>query len=514
LLYCNLGKASTPPGVLPRTAMGLDVAGLGQWKRANLNPPADLNRVGAVMGYPYRALISLLVFWALPALASALPRQALVIGNANYQGEATLRNTLNDAEDVGAQLKSLGFEVGLLRDAESRAMRRGINDFLDRVSRQPGIALIYYSGHAVQDSSRANYLLPVDAQIKRESDIRSDGVAVNAILEQFGVRPDGAVSLLLLDACRNNPFATGTRGANRGLARVEPPPGGTLVLYAASPGQTADDNQAERNGLFTKHLLTQLPRPGLDIEDAFEQVALQVKQASGNRQLPYKEGNLLGKHYLSEPTPTAAQATPLPAPAAAQPADLELKFWESTERCGSEACLRSYLDTYPQGSFAPLARARLAPLASAAPRPEAKPLTAPLPVTPSGPEQAIQGLIERYLQMHNNGDAGLNDQIYAEQVDYFTKADASLSFIQQDKRAYFKRWPRVSMTLLAPVQIGASATPNQWPVQAQFRFDVYNAQRREGIRGISQNDFVVRARNGEMRITSQREKVTQREKYP
>lgn len=464
------------------------------------------------MGHCYKALIWLMVLGLLPGSAlAAQNRQALVIGNATYQGEATLRNTLHDAQDISAQLQSLGFEVALLQDAEARALRRGINDFLDRVGRQPGIALIYYSGHAVQDSTRANYLLPVDAQIKRESDIRSDGVAVNAIIDQFAGRPDGAVSLLLLDACRNNPFATGTRGATRGLARVESPPGGTLVLYAASPGQTADDNPAERNGLFTKHLLDQLPRPGLDIEDAFEQVALQVKQVSGNRQLPYKEGNLLGKHYLAEATPATPHAAPLPAPATAQPADLELKFWGSAESCGTEACLKSYLDTYPQGSFAPLARARLASLAPAA-IPETPAPPAPAPAI-GGPEQAIQGLIERYLRMQNDGDLGLIDQVYAEQVDYFAKTGASLSFIQQDKRAYFKRWPKISMALSAPPRIEASAIPDQWTVQAQFRFDVSNAQR-QGIRGISQNDFVVRARHGEVRIVSQREKVTQREKYP
>ena len=227
-------------------------------------------------------------------------RYALVIGNATYSKESPLKNTINDARDISAMLgDKLGFDVTNIENSDHREMRRTINTFLDEIRAMQGIAVIYYSGHAVQDSYRVNYLLPVDAQINQESHIRSDGISINSILDQFDKRPDGSVSILILDACRNNPFSIGRRGGTRGLARVGNPPGGTLVLYAASPGQTADDNISERNGLFTKYILEKLPRPGLDIEDAFEQVALAVKASSGNRQIPYKEGNLLGKHFLS-----------------------------------------------------------------------------------------------------------------------------------------------------------------------------------------------------------------------
>ncbi len=304
------------------------------------------------------SLLPILCFMLISFQTNAAPqRLALIIGNAQYEGEPSLENTLNDARDMTTMLRHLGFQIQELENLDARHMRREINDFLDQTKGSQDIAILYFSGHAVQDSNRSNYLLPVDAQIKREAHIRADGISVDRILDQFSQRPDGAISLLVLDACRNHPFATHTRGSSRGLARLGTPPGGTLVLYAASPGQTADDNPNEHNGLFTKHLLQQLPKAGQDIEDAFEQVALSVKQASGNQQIPYKEGNLLGKHYLAA-GPEPAEAKPQPT----QPNTflVEQTFWQDSKSCGTQACLQSYLSSYPQGQFAGLARAMIA----------------------------------------------------------------------------------------------------------------------------------------------------------
>ncbi len=185
-------------------------------------------------------------------VSAAQERLALVIGNAAYKNEAPLTNTLNDARDVAAKLRILGFDVELKKNPNQRALRRTINRFLGKVGRQNGIALVYFSGHGVQDADRTNYLLPVDARIEIQYDIAADGVAVNHVLNSMGRRPSGAVSLVVLDACRNNPFSKGLESVSRGLARVGATPGGSLVLYAASPGQTASDNPGRRNGLFAE----------------------------------------------------------------------------------------------------------------------------------------------------------------------------------------------------------------------------------------------------------------------
>ncbi len=291
----------------------------------------------------------------------AADRFSLVIGNANYVDEAVLGNTLNDAHDVASKLRKLGFDVTSLENAGARQMRRAVNRYLADIRGRSGISVIYYSGHGVQDNNRSNYLLPVDAQIEREADIPAEGIPVNQMLANLEQRPDSAVSLVVLDACRNNPFSTHTRGSQRGLARVGTPPGGTLVLYAASPGQTADDNPDERNGLFTQHFLNQLDRPGLDIEDAFERVALAVKSDSAGRQVPYKEGNLLGRHYLAgkaNQSSLSVSTQPVGA-SASQVVAIEQRFWDSTERCGSIACYEAYLREYPAGRFAALAKVQM-----------------------------------------------------------------------------------------------------------------------------------------------------------
>jgi formylglycine-generating enzyme required for sulfatase activity len=246
-------------------------------------------------------------------LAAAGGGRALVIGNAKYERERPLANTVHDAEDVAAKLRGLGFEVVPLTNLPGREMRREVSRFLESIRGVKDMAILYYSGHGIQDSHRAGYLLPVDARIEGEADVKSEGISVNTILEELAGRPDDAVSLVVLDACRDNPYAASRGG--KGLGRVTAN-GGTLVLYAASPNQTADDNPQGRNGRFTEHLLGVLDRPGLDIEDAFDEVALAVKAASGGAQLPYKEGNLLGKHYLAGPAAGAVVA-PAIAPAVA-----------------------------------------------------------------------------------------------------------------------------------------------------------------------------------------------------
>ena len=170
-------------------------------------------------------------------------RVALVIGNAAYK-TSPLSNPVNDAGDMAAKLTKLGFDVTLKTNAGQREMNRAITEFGERL-KPGGVALFYYAGHGIQAKGR-NYLIPVDADIKSASSIFSEAVDVDQLLEQLA---PARVSMVLLDACRNNPFERSFRGSAGGLAQIDAPKG-TFIAYATSPGKVAADGEG-RNGLYT-----------------------------------------------------------------------------------------------------------------------------------------------------------------------------------------------------------------------------------------------------------------------
>lgn len=261
------------------------------------------------------ALCWLIVAGFGPASAEAAPaRHALVIGNAAYQQQPELVNTINDARDVAAKLDELGFDVTRVENTDRRLLTRRINEFLREVRESDGVALLYYSGHGLQVSGQ-NYLLPVDAQIEDELDVPTEGLALDRVLQGLGDRGDSAVNLIILDSCRDNPYRrSGTRSlGSRGLARMSAP-SGTLILYATRPGETASDNPRGRNGLFTKYLLQALDQPGIEVEDAFKEVARNVRRESGKTQLPWQEGLILGRFSFRPQAPPSTLAQPAPPP--------------------------------------------------------------------------------------------------------------------------------------------------------------------------------------------------------
>ncbi len=209
---------------------------------------------------------------------------------------------------------------------------------------------------------------------------------MDRILGTLGDRGDDAVNLVILDACRNNPFKKhGTRAiGDKGLARVSAP-SGTLILYATKPGETASDNPKGRNGLFTKHLLQAMDKVGVQVEEGFKQVALNVYRESRKSQSPWQEGVIYGRFYFVPPPP---QPPPVPAPAP----DPEIMFWQSMDRCGSEACYRAYLEQYPNGRFSTAVRARIAQ--TQPPTPELIPLT--VKTTPEGAQVRILNIGPKY----------------------------------------------------------------------------------------------------------------------
>jgi uncharacterized caspase-like protein len=231
-------------------------------------------------------------------------RTALVIGNASYR-TSPLKNPVNDAQAVAAALKLLGFQVIMRENATQREMLDGLREFSNR-ARKSQVRLLYYAGHGVQIRGR-NYLMPVDAEIQSEDDIPLKGADVTEVLERLATITEG-VNLIVLDACRNNPFSAAssqladgrrlrTRGLgpqSLGLAPLQAP-SGTLIAFSTAPGSIAVDNPSQRNSTYTKHLLAQLAIPGVPIERMFKQVRVAVAQETQQQQVPWETSSLMGE---------------------------------------------------------------------------------------------------------------------------------------------------------------------------------------------------------------------------
>jgi hypothetical protein len=300
-----------------------------------------LVRVGAL---PLRLAAPLGAWLARPAQAQLRSgsRVALVVGNAAYPGGAALRNPGNDAQAMAAQLARLGFEVVSARDATRAAMREAIARAAGLLDGRRGTGLLYYAGHGLQVGQR-NFMLPVADLPTKEADVTRLAVDVGEVVEAFR-RAGTKTNLVLLDACRDNPFAEA--GAPRGLAPIDAPPN-TFLAYATSPGNVAEDGAAtDANGLYTGFLLKELQRPGARIEDVFKRVRLGVRQASQGRQVPW-ESTSLEEDFFFDPTPPA----PAPPREAEALALAEKATWERMSANARAEDLFAFLLVFPQGQF-------------------------------------------------------------------------------------------------------------------------------------------------------------------
>ena len=225
-------------------------------------------------------------------------RIALVIGNADYLHGSKLTNPVNDADAMAKALRDLGFEVILRKNASRKEMIDAIGDFGEKLTTDC-VGLAYYSGHGMQVDG-TNYLLPVDFDARSRGDVQFNGVEANRVLAKFADR-GSPVNVLILDACRNNPFKSFTRANEGGLGKMDAPRG-TLIAYATAPGSVADDNSAAKNGLYTQELLKQMPVRGVKIEDMFKQVLESVADLSAEKQQPWVESSLRGSLFLAKGT--------------------------------------------------------------------------------------------------------------------------------------------------------------------------------------------------------------------
>lgn len=231
----------------------------------------------------------------------AEPRIALVIGNGTY-AEAPLNNPVNDARDMTRVLKDVGFEVISGENMDKKAMLNAIEDFGNRLKRG-GVGLFYFAGHGMQVKGE-NYLIPVQAVIKKELDVETEAVQLTRVLNEID-EAKNRLNIVILDACRNNPFPRKDRSSAAGLGRVEAPIG-TLIAYATNPGNTASDGNG-RNGLYTESLLSVIRSPNLKVEDVFKRVRTQVRQKSDGNQVPWESSSIEGDFYFfydgAVPTP-------------------------------------------------------------------------------------------------------------------------------------------------------------------------------------------------------------------
>ena len=310
-----------------------------------------------------RTALLLLGVWLLlsPTLAMAERRVALVIGNGAYRHVPALPNPPNDARRMAEVLRDAGFEVILGVDLDRAGMDARLREFGNRLE-NARLGLIFYAGHGLQVSGE-NWLLPVDAQLERERELEFEAMPLARIIRV--AESAAPTNLVFLDACRDNPLARslarsmGTRSAAVGAGLAEVRSGvGTLVAFATQPGNVALDGDGTRHSPFTGALARHLVTPGLDVALAMRRVREDVLEATGRRQVPWDHSSLTGDVVL---VPTA-----MPAPSPAVPeagADREALFWQSAMAGGSRADFEAYLQAFPNGIFAPLARSRLAALA-------------------------------------------------------------------------------------------------------------------------------------------------------
>lgn len=281
---------------------------------------------------------------------NALPRIALVIGNSQY-AEAPLRNPGNDAKGVAGELRKLGFQVNLRLDAGRDEMLEAIRAFGGDLEKKKGVGMFYYAGHGAQLAWK-NYLIPVDALIDRIEDMQSKAVELNSLLEGL-TRARNPMNVIILDACRDNPFGSKIRNQQRGLSQFDAPPG-SLLAYATSPGRTAADGEGA-NGLYTENLLRELNVAEAKIEDVFKRVRLNVRRRSEGQQIPWESTSLEEDFYFLPPQ----QIRKLSEQELEKQFDEQLKIWESIKTSTVPEPLEQYLRAYPSGQFSELAQFQL-----------------------------------------------------------------------------------------------------------------------------------------------------------
>ncbi len=287
-------------------------------------------------------------------------RVSLVLGKSAYRNVAPLPNPVNDGAAIAAKLKDAGFDVVDSRhDLPAAETRRALRDFADR-ARDADSAVVYDAGHGMEVDG-TNYLIPVDAKLERDTDVYDEALSLDRVL--VAIEPAKRLRLVILDACRDNPFSrnmkrtVASRAVGQGLAKIEPTSPNMLIAYSAKAGSTALDGDA-KNSPFTTALAKHLTTPGLDVRRAFGFVRDDVLKSTGNRQEPFVYGSLGGDDLPLVPAKAVPSAS-APNPQAEARRDYELAL-----QIGNRDALNAFLAQYPDGFYASLARIQIAKIAA------------------------------------------------------------------------------------------------------------------------------------------------------
>jgi Caspase domain len=263
------------------------------------NKPSPPVRVNAPTAPPLNSnLNSSPVPTSLPNIPPMLnePRLALIIGNSAYKTISPLVSPINDANDMARTLTNLGFQVVKLENQTQRAMKTAIRNLGNQLTKG-GVGLFFFAGHGVQMNG-VNYLLPVDADIAKEHEVEDQGVSMNLVMGELESARN-RMNIVILDACRDNPFASRFRSATRGLALIKNAPTETYIAFSTQPGEKARED--DRNGIYTQELLKHIQTPGLGIEDVFKRVRAGVLQKTQGVQQPWESSSITGSFYFAPP---------------------------------------------------------------------------------------------------------------------------------------------------------------------------------------------------------------------
>jgi len=329
--------------------------------------------------------------WLLAAatLAEANGRVALLIGNVQYPS-SPLRNSINDVRDLSATLRELGFKTIVKENVTRVEMFAAIQEF-GKAIEGADAAMFFYAGHAMQFKDR-NYLIPIDAVMGSEDDVTFFSIDISQVFDRME-RAKTRFNFVVLDACRDNPFRDTFRVSATGLAQMSGP-SGSLIAYATAPGATAQDGY-NRNGTYTSHILQNIKIPDMPVEVLFRKVREGVERETRRTQTPWELSSIKGEFTFNPSGRGAAgPATASSGPSAETTAQMELLFWKSVQESTRPDDLQAYLDKYPNGTFAALARNRIdavtgrtrppaAHVAAATPAPSTAPASAPGPASGS-----------------------------------------------------------------------------------------------------------------------------------
>ncbi len=287
------------------------------------------------------------------AQAPADIRIALVIGNSAYQGGAALANPAHDAKAMSETLRGMGFVVVELRDGSKAQMNAAVAKVQAALKGKQGVGMLYYAGHGLQVDAR-NYMVPVDAKVLKVADVPQQTVDVNNVVEAFKAAGN-RMNILVLDACRNNPF--GSINTGKGLAPLDAP-SGTFLAYATAPGNVAEDGDVKTgNGLYTQYLLQELKKPHARIEDVFKRVRFAVRKASDGRQIPWESTSLEDDFEFNDGkiiAPVKLTARQLQAEFSVEKQD-----WDRIKNSGNVDDFYAFIQKYPSGTITEAAHDKL-----------------------------------------------------------------------------------------------------------------------------------------------------------